>query len=123
MRTIVLISFLSAIIAGCSRAPKDFATVRTGMTEQQVVQAVGEPAEKNDIGVANLWTYPAQDRTVVFRADTVYDIITSAEARADSIRTTIGNTEEKLESGTKKLGKKIDTTFEKLKDGVKRDSN
>lgn len=122
MKRTLLSFFIAALIAGCTSAPKDFSGVRSGMTKEQVVQAAGEPAKKNNIEVAELWTYPAQDRTVVFRADTVYDIITSAEARTDSIRSTIGKAEEKLKSGSKSLGKKIDTTFRKLEDRF-RDSN
>lgn len=111
------------VLASCSNQPKDFSNVTTGMSKEEVARAVGEPARKNDIQVAELWTYPTQDRTVVFRADTVYDIITSAEARADSIKGTLGTVGEKVESGAKKLGGKVDSTFEKLDNQLRRDTN
>jgi hypothetical protein len=123
MKKSIISIFILALIAGCSRAPKDFSGVRTGMTREEVVQVAGEPSKKNNIEIAELWTYTAQDRTVVFRADTVYDIITSASARTDSIRSTLGQAEDKLKSGARKLGKKVDTTFRKLEDRFKRDSN
>lgn len=123
MKKPIISIFILAVIAACSRAPKDFSGVHTGMRKEEVVLAAGEPSKKNNIEIAELWTYTAQDRTVIFRADTVYDIITSANARTDSIRASIGKAEDKLKSGTKKLGKKIDTTFKKLEDRFDRDTN
>ena len=123
MKKKIILPLAALFMAACSNEPKDFSTVTTGMTKQEVVRAAGEPGKKQDIEIAELWTYPAYDRTVVFRKDTVYDIITSADARTDSIRTSIGKMEEKLKSGTKKLGGKIDSTFERLDDRFKRDTN
>src|SRR5690349_15461319 len=116
MKRTLISFFILAIIAACSRTPKDLAGVTPGMPKEEVVHAAGEHSKKNNIEVDELWTYTAQDRTVVFRADTVYDIITSANARTDSIRSSIGRAEDKLKSGTRKLGEKVDTTFKKLED-------
>jgi hypothetical protein len=99
---------------GCNRQQKDFATVKVGMTKQDVIKAVGEPPKKSDVGI-EFWTYPEADRTVVFRSDTVYGIITSAKARMDSIKNALEKAGQKVENGLQKMGKEIDSSASNVK--------
>jgi hypothetical protein len=87
------------------------------MTKEEVRKIVGEPARKNDIGI-QWWVYPDADRTVVFREDTVYSIITSAEARLDSIKSNLKKAGEDIDSGFKKLGRNIDSSAKKVKNNL-----
>jgi hypothetical protein len=113
MKKFLLILALFSCIA-CNRHPKNFSTVKIGMTKEQVVSTVGEPAKKNDMGI-EIWVYPQADRTVVFRNDTVYSIITSAEARMDSIKMSLEKAGQKVEKSIQKLGKDMDSSAEKIK--------
>lgn len=90
------------------------------MSSQEVLNYAGEPDKKQDIGVADLWVYESADRTVVFRKDTVYDIITSANARIDSVKTTLDKIGDKIETQAEKAGATIKTQAEKA--GEKIDS-
>lgn len=110
--TIILFVF---ILAACSDNTKDFSSVKVGMTNQEVLQYAGEPDKKQDIGVAELWVYEKADRTVVFRRDTVYDIITSANARIDSVKTTLDNLGDKIEDQADKAVDKIDSLGRRIK--------
>lgn len=112
--SVVFLFFLAA----CSENPKDFASVKVGMTSKEVLQYAGEPDKKQDIGVADLWVYENSDRTVVFRKDTVYDIITSANARIDSVKTTLDKIGDKIEVQAEKAGEKIKTQTEKAGDKI-----
>ena len=106
------------ILAACSENSKDFASVKVGMTSQEVLQYAGEPDKRQDIGVADLWVYERADRTVVFRKDTVYDIITSANARIDSVKTTLDKIGDKIEVQAEKAGATIKTQAEKAGDKI-----
>lgn len=110
--TILLLAF---ILAACSDNSKDFSSVKVGMTNLEVLKYAGEPDKKKDIGVADLWVYEKADRTVVFRKDTVYDIITSANARIDSVKTTLDNIGDKIEDEAEKAVDKIDSLGRRIK--------
>lgn len=99
-----LLGSILIFLAGCSQQPKDFSSVKIGMSSREVLQNAGEPDKKQSIGVADLWTYTNADRTVVLRRDTVYDIITSANARVDSIKSSLETIGEQVETGAEKAG-------------------
>lgn len=111
----VLLVLLSFIMASCSENVKDLSSVKTGMTSQEVLKHAGEPDQKQDVGIADLWIYEKADRTVVFRKDTVYDIITSADARFDSIKTTLDNIGDKIEKQADKAGDRLDSVSRRLR--------
>jgi hypothetical protein len=92
------------------------------MTSQEVLQVAGEPSKKRDIALANLWIYEKSDRTVIFRKDTVFDIITSANARVDTIERSLDKIGDKIKTQAKKAGKKIDSLSRILKIGSPKDS-
>lgn len=92
------------------------------MSGQQVLLHAGEPDQKQDIGVADLWIYERADRTVVFRQDTVYDIITSADARIDSIKMTLDNLGDKIENQAEKAVDKLDSLGNRLKEKTRVDT-
>lgn len=124
---IVLVSIL--VLGSCVDKQKEFSSIQKGMTKEQVIQLAGEPTSKRDILVAEVWKYDLADRTVVFRNGNVYDIITSAEARIDSIETTLEKTGRELkETGRdiketlKKTGDTIENRSERLKDNIDGDS-
>ena len=109
---IVLLSIL--VLGSCADKQKEFSSIQEGMTKEQVIQLAGEPTSKRDILVAEVWKYDLADRTVVFRNGNVYDIITSAEARIDSIETTLQKTGREL----KETGKDIKETLQKTGDTI-----
>lgn len=102
-----LLGCLLIILAGCSEHSKNLSKVKIGMSSREVVQNAGEPDKKQSIGVADLWTYTTADRTVVLRHDTVYSIITSANARVDSIKSSLGTFGDKVETGAEKAAAAI----------------
>lgn len=103
------ILIICIFLFSCSRTPKDFSTVSQGMTKKEVIYTVGEPSLKKDIQVAELWTYPEYDRTIVLRADTVYDIMTSREAREDSIRASLQHLGRDIKKSAREMGNKLDS--------------
>ena len=109
-------------MSSCSEKPKDFATVTTGMTKEQVLEQVGEPTKKNEVLLADLWVYADADRTVVFRKDTVYDIITSAEARIDSIEAGLQRTGRDVKNKLDATGDTIDSASLRIKNKIMGDS-
>ena len=96
-------------LIACTEKVKEFSSVKEGMPSTQVLQYAGEPDRRQDLGVAKLWVYEKADRTVVLRNDTVFDIITSADARLDSIKTTLDNVGDKIEKQAEKAGNKLDS--------------
>mgnify|MGYP003575914625 CR=1 FL=1 len=117
-------TLLSAIIlSSCSRPSKDLATVEIGMTKEQVTGIVGEPVKKNVINNTEIWDYPDSNRTVVFRMDTVYSIMTSARARLDSINIWMDSTNSKVKEGFNNIGDKIGNTVDKIEDRADRDTS
>lgn len=107
-----LIAMISVVVLlnSCTEKQKDFSGVNPGMRKEDVLKKIGEPDKKNDLVFAELWTYSAADRTVVFRSDTVYDILTSTEARIDSL-------EMNLKETGSKLREKIDAGVDSLDSG------
>ena len=62
------------------------------MTKQEVLGIVGEPEKKDVINKTEVWDYPDSARTIVFRADTVYSVMTSPKARLDSVASWLDTT-------------------------------
>ena len=112
---IILFVLLGLMLTSCSENAKNFSSVEIGMNSQEVLKYAGEPDQKQNVGIANLWVYKKADRTVVFRKDTVYDIITSADARIDSIKTTLDDIGDKIEKQAEKAGDKLDSVGRRLK--------
>lgn len=118
-----LIIFLSLIVlSSCTDKQKEFSTIKKGMTKEEVILQVGEPTSKRDILVAEVWKYDLANRTVFFRNGIVYDIITSAEARVDSIESTLKETGRDLKQSFKKTGDTLDSTSRRLKNKFAGDS-
>lgn len=114
MKTLFL-TLLSAILLGsCSRPERDLAAVEIGMTKAEVTNLVGEPKKKDVINETEIWTYPDSSRTVVFRLDTVYSIMTSPKARLDSINIWMDSTGNKIEKGLEKVGDKLKNAVDKV---------
>lgn len=113
---LVSILILAAVAGSCNRRPKDLATLERGMTRTEVLAIVGEPQKKDVINSTEIWVYPDSARTVVFRKDTVYTILTTTQARLDSMASWIGKTDGKLEKGFKKAGAKLDSAVKKIGD-------
>lgn len=109
-------------LLSCREAPKDLSSVSIGMTKDEVTSAVGEPAKKNELAVVDVWVYPQADRSVIFRKDTVYNIVTSSEARIDSIEMSIERTGEKVGSSLNRLGDSLQKTGQQIKDKFRRDT-
>lgn len=116
MKHILIVLIACFALASCREKPKDFNAVAIGMTKDQVTAVVGEPAKKNELAIADLWVYPDADRSIIFRKDTVYNIITSADARIDSIEAGLKSTGDDL----KNTGEVIDRKLERFGDSVKR---
>lgn len=92
------------------------------MTKEEVIKLVGEPTTKRDILVAEVWKYDLADRSVVFRNGNVYDIITSTEARVDSIEASLKNAGKGLKEKLQQTGDTIDSASRRLKDKIDSDS-
>ena len=110
------------IIGGCADKVKEFSAVKKGMSKQEVIAAVGEPSKKNDILVAELWEYTDADRTIVLRNDTVFDVMTSADARIDSIKANLKETGQDIKEKLKVAGEKLDSLGNRIGDKLKKDS-
>ncbi|MEJ7779461.1 MAG: outer membrane protein assembly factor BamE [Daejeonella sp.] len=123
MRKYLTVVLIFAMFSSCTEKQKDFADIKTGMTKEQVLQQAGEPDKKNDILISDLWVYNDADRTVVFRKDTVYDIITSASARIDSIEATLKEAGRDVKEKLKSAGDTIDSASLKIKNKIMRDSS
>lgn len=123
MKSTFFIFLLAIIFSSCSRPQKDLATVEIGMTKAEVTEIVGEPKKKNVINKTEIWDYPDSNRTIVFRMDTVYSIMTSARARLDSISIWMDSTNTKVKKGFGKIGDKLENAGDKIQDKVKRDTS
>lgn len=123
MKSTFFIFLLAIIFSSCSRPQKDLATVEIGMTKAEVTKVVGEPKKKNVINKTEIWDYPDSNRTIVFRMDTVYSIMTSARARLDSISIWMDSTNTKVKKGFGKIGDKLENAGDKIQDKVKRDTS
>lgn len=110
-------------LAACKPKPQKLSTVEPGMSKGEVVATIGEPANKNIINKTEIWDYPDSNRTVVFRMDTVYTIITSPKARADSMGMWLDKTDDKIKNQLDNLADKVDSAGERIKKGLKKDSD
>jgi len=111
-----------SILSSCSRPAKELGSVKIGMTKTEVSAVIGEPKKKNVINETEIWDYPDSSRTVVFRMDTVYSIMTSARARLDSVNTWLDSTNQKVKKQFGKAGDKLEDAAEKIQRGVSKDS-
>jgi len=114
---------LPLTLLSCRQPPKDLSSVSIGMTKDEVTAAAGEPAKKNELAVIDVWVYPDADRSVIFRKDTVYNIITSSEARVDSIESSLESTGEKVGSSLNRIGDSLEKTGRQIKDKFRRDTS
>ena len=114
MKKYLLILLSVILLNSCADKQKEFSSVKKGMTKDEVIRQAGEPTSKRDILVAEVWKYDLADRTVVFRNGLVYDIITSTEARIDSIESTLKATGSDL----KEAGRDIKERLQKTGDSV-----
>lgn len=119
----LLIPLTFSAFISCSPSPKKLSTVETGMSKEEVIAIVGNPPNKNVVNKTEIWDYPDSNRTIIFRMDTVYRIITSAEARADSVGMWLDKTDDKLKDQFKDLAGKADSTADKIKNKLTRDSS
>ena len=110
------------VFGSCADKQKEFSTIKKGMTKEEVIQQVGEPTSKRDILVAEVWKYDLADRTVVFRNGIVYDIMTSTEARIDSIESTLKETGRDLKEKLQQTGDTLDSSSRRLKEKIVGDS-
>ena len=113
---VILIAFLT--LSSCSSEQKDFSSVTKGMTKEEVIAQVGEPTKKNDILVAEIWKYDLANRTVVFRNGEVYDVMTTTEARVDSIEATLKETGKDVKEKLQQTGDTIDSASRRLKEKI-----
>jgi len=114
---------LIPLLAACSDNSKELTNISQGMNKQEVIRAIGEPSRKNDIELAELWVYPKYNKTLVFRADTVYDIVNSSTAEIDSIKSSLKGLGKGITKGVKKIGKELDTVGKKLEGEIDNDTN
>lgn len=122
MKKYLLILLSAFLFTACTEKQKEFANISTGMTKEEVLSKVGEPTKKNDILLAELWVYENAARTIVFRKDTVYDIITSSKARVDSIEASLKETGNDIKEKLKSTGDTIDSASLRIKNKVMGDS-
>lgn len=119
---LLYIALLGFCFAGCSPAPKKLGAVEYGMSKPEVVSIVGEPAKKNVVNKTEIWDYPDSSRTIVFRMDTVYSIITSAKARADSMGLWLDSTNSKAKNALNKIDDGVKRAADKVKGKLRKDS-
>ena len=79
------ILFVLLILASCKS--KDITDIKHGMKSAEVIKILGEPAEKHDMFIFDMWLYndskeEANKHVVVFHQDTVTRVTTKAEMRA-----------------------------------------
>jgi hypothetical protein len=122
MKSTFFILLAAIALGSCSRPAKDLATVKIGMTKAEVTEIVGKPRKKNVINQTEIWDYPDSNRTIVFRMDTVYSIMTSARARLDSVSVWMDSTNTKVKKSFGKIGDKLEDAGDKIKEKTKRDS-
>lgn len=122
MKTLFVTLITAIILSSCGRPSKDLATVEIGMTKTEVTSIVGEPLKKNVVNETEIWDYPDSNRTVVFRKDTVYAIMTSARARVDSMEAWMDTAGTKVKKGLGKIGDKLEKAGDKIHDKVDGDS-
>lgn len=115
--------FPLTLFISCTQTPKKLGTIETGMSKEAVIAIAGQPSGKNVINKTEIWNYPDSNRTVVFRADTVYTILTSPEARADSVGKWLDKTDDKLKDQLGDLAEKADSVGSHIVKKLKKDSS
>jgi len=123
MKKYLLILLSVVLLNSCADKQKELSSIKKGMTKEEVIQQAGEPTSKRDILVAEVWKYHLFDRTVVFRNGVVYDIITSAEARIDSIESTLKETGSDLKEAGRDIKEKLQQTGDTISRQSKRLKN
>lgn len=118
----MIILLVSLILSSCADKQKEFSSITKGMTKEEVIQKVGEPTTKRDILVAEIWKYDLADRTIVFRNGEVYDIMTSTEARVDSIESSLKETGRDVKEKLRQTGDTLDSASRRLKEKIVGDS-
>lgn len=108
-----LLLLAAALFSGCADS-KDVTLVSKGMNKQEVTQAIGEPSKKTNIELAELWIYPELNKTIVLRADTVYDILATSTSEIDSLEESLKDLGGDIKQGVKKIGRGLDTIEDKL---------
>ncbi len=122
MKKYLIILLTSLILSSCADKQKEFSSITKGMTKEEVIQKVGEPTTKRDILVAEIWKYDLADRTIVFRNGEVYDIMTSTEARVDSIESSLKETGRDVKEKLQQTGDTLDSASRRLKEKIVGDS-
>ncbi|WP_207426395.1 hypothetical protein [Pedobacter sp. SYSU D00535] len=122
MKNFAILMFGLLLSSACSRPSKDLASVEIGMTKDEVVQMLGEPKKKDVVNQTELWNFTDSGRTIVFRADTVYAIMTSPRARMDSVAQLLDSADQKVKKGFNNVGDKIENVADKIGDKLDRDT-
>ncbi len=122
MKQLYILSLVAITFIGCAPSPKKLSTVKNGMSKTEVISIVGDPAKKNVLNQTEIWDYPDSNRTIVFRMDTVYSVITSPLARADSMGKWLDSTDQKVKKGFSKIGNAVENAADKVKDKLSKDS-
>lgn len=117
-----MLSIFGIFLMACHHSPKKLAVVTTGMSKGEVLGMVGEPKNKNIINETEVWDYPDSSRTIIFRMDTVYTIITSPSARADSLGKWLDKTDKKVKDQLGEVADKAGEAGKKLINKVQDDS-
>lgn len=121
--TLLTLSAVIVIAMACNRPAKDLADVEIGMHRDSVLGMLGEPKKKDVINATEVWNYTDSSRTIVFRSDTVYAVMTSPEARLDSVSKWLGHTNEKVKDGFGNVGEQLESVAGKVKHTLKKDSS
>jgi hypothetical protein len=76
MKKVLLLAITIMLISCGNKA--DFTKVKVGMTSKQLIEAVGEPNQKQDLPfVGSYWTYDTH--LVVVQSDTVNEFLTNED--------------------------------------------
>jgi outer membrane protein assembly factor BamE (lipoprotein component of BamABCDE complex) len=118
MKIFFFAGLLAVIISSCTQPSKDLATVEIGMSKSEVSGSIGEPKTKNVVNNTEVWDYADSGRTVVFRKDTVYSIMTSPKARLDSMKVWVDSADNKSKKVLGKLGEKLNNAGNKLENAA-----
>lgn len=108
------------LLNSCSNDTKQLSGVKKGMAKETVLANAGEPTSRNNLEVADLWVYEDADRTVVFREDTVFNVITTANARIDSIEMSLKDAGVNIKHSILNAKDSIDSVATKVKKDVKK---
>lgn len=122
MKHYLSVILILLLFSACAERPKDFKNISIGMTKEEVRAQVGEPEKKNDILLADLWIYEGANRTIVFREDTVYNILTTTKARVDSIEASLKETGKDVKKKLKSTGDTIDSAALRIRNKIMGDS-